>query len=141
MDIRYTAELANAIYDILADVCEAPDRNNSWSERDSFVRWLSDNPTLAPEWRFCGNLGSATAPRQVTQLCGVAEAMGGKFWPRRRPAVMVDCYSEDRNDERLAVISEATRRLEALLKQHGYEFDEFGDLVRWPADLDTGATP
>lgn len=119
MQIRYTANLANAIYDILAEVCEAPDRTERWSERERFVRWLCDNPTLAPEWRFCGNLG-----------------MGGKFWPRRRPEVMVDCYPEDKNDERRAVITEATGRITALLCQHGYEFDEYGDLVRWPVETE-----
>ena len=93
-----TKEQANAVYDILAQECGAPEQCSavkSFSERDHFVlRQTSENIV---EWRFCGKLG-----------------FGGKFWINC-DKWYVTCYREDETPERLRMIEAANKRLEALV--------------------------
>jgi hypothetical protein len=83
----FTPEIANEVYSILVEVCQAPE----WM-REAFVHEFIQ-PEHTHEWRFCGNLG-----------------FGGKLWDTNGK-LYVDCYSEHRTPEAIRIIEEANKRL------------------------------
>ena len=85
----------NEIYNILVQTCGAREK-----DRDRFVEeFTKDNHTW--EWRFCGRLG-----------------FGGKFWDNysftHNSRFYVTCYSEDEVPERLGMIENANKKLQAI---------------------------
>lgn len=88
-------EEAAAIYDILESDGAAP------GLRDSFVHWYHEPDQR--EWRFIGSLG-----------------FGGKFI-KQSGRLVVSCYPEDRNTERIATIERLNARLAEVVKPKTYE--------------------
>lgn len=94
-DRRLTPEVAAAVYDLLIERCEAPNR-----EKDHFVYRQSktDEPPIT-EWRFCGMLG-----------------FGGKFW-NVHERWYVSAYPEDTNAERRLIIAQTNQALFGLFRK------------------------
>jgi hypothetical protein len=83
----YSSELANQVYDVLTNVCQA-----SELDRESFVFHATQGDI--GEWRFGGCLG-----------------FGGKY---RGETFRVDCYREDETPEARRIIDEANDALAKL---------------------------
>lgn len=82
--------LADEVWDILVAECGA------WEDmRDSYRLYVRLHRRWPSEWRFIGALG-----------------FGGKVrWDSHNDRMYVDCYPEDRNDERDAMIARANEAL------------------------------
>ncbi|ACL61706.1 hypothetical protein [Methylobacterium nodulans] len=83
---------ADAIYTALVEEAGAPD---DVYDREMFVR--SAAGVLPLEWRFQGRLG-----------------FGGKLYFDGERPPRVDCYPQDRNEEREAIIARTNERLTIL---------------------------
>lgn len=92
MTDRLTEEQAGRIYDVLVNICQAPE-----SMREHFL-WHQTHDMI-PEWRFSGNLG-----------------FGGKFW-RNMNQWYVNAYCEDETTERKRTIKKADAALKKLQEE------------------------
>lgn len=82
-----TENTANRIYDLLVEICDAPDE-----QRLLFVAYVTrEKPRM--EWRFSGLLG-----------------FGGKVYINRTE-IMVRCYPEDETPARREAIDKANKLL------------------------------
>jgi hypothetical protein len=86
-----TAQQADNIYTILVNVCGA-----NPTHRNNFIQIVTDD---CREYRFSGLLG-----------------FGGKL-RNNESGVYVDCYPEDMNAERAAIIQQANKELTQLFGQ------------------------
>lgn len=93
-----TEQQAQAVYQILVEVCGAPAHPRN--ER-AFVAEYATESKFVPsmEWRFQGKLG-----------------YGGKF---RYPRLSVDCYAEHETPALRAIMVEANAKLTALKATFG----------------------
>lgn len=92
-----TEEQANAVYDVLVEVCGA--NGDRWY-RESFVRYMTE-AARGKEWRFQGHLG-----------------FGGKCYlnGNRDGLPYVSCYPEDRTPQRDATIEAANARIVEMFR-------------------------
>lgn len=79
-------DTANKIYSLLVEIGGASERM-----RESFIYHHCENEDGCAEWRFQGKLG-----------------FGGKYYSGRN---VVDCYTEDRNQEAIKIIDELNEKL------------------------------
>lgn len=86
---RYTPDLAGAVYDLLIEICKAPE-----TDRERFIIGMTVGVN---EWRFQGNLG-----------------FGGKYWANGK----VSCYPEDEDAVKITIISIANQKLFELLQDN-----------------------
>ena len=84
-----TQSKANKVYDLLVSIGGAYEPN-----RDSFIYHHTENKDGCSEWRFCGKLG-----------------FGGKY---RSQTNTVDCYYEDFDKEREAIINQLNEALSKI---------------------------
>jgi len=89
MSKKLDIEKINEIYDILVHIGGAHE-----FEREGFIYSHCISEHCCEEWRFCGKLG-----------------FGGKY---RSLTNTVDCYIEDMNDERFAIINKINSELSLI---------------------------
>ena len=98
MSVKLTPAVAEAIYDVVVEICGAnPDPREKWS----YVRYATGEEQMASEWRFQGYLG-----------------FGGKI-KNNADRVYVCCYRENENEKRLDLIKQTNERLDTILKDAG----------------------
>jgi hypothetical protein len=86
-----TKAQATSIYDILVEDCGAPE-----PMREMFITYITTSTGMR-EFRYQGNLG-----------------FGGKFYASSWGRWRTDCYEEDKDAARRAMIERANRRLSKL---------------------------
>lgn len=84
------ADQADWIWSVLVDLAGAHE-----DERDAFVRYLTTPNEHGHEWRFIGRMG-----------------FGGKLHYNDFRGAQIDCYPEDRSEERDAIANAVNERLQ-----------------------------
>ena len=97
-------DLFARVYDVLERLVEAPT-----SRREAFIEYLtqvtvSDRKWNSNEFRFMGSLGE-----------------GGKFWADPE-WFLVNCYTEDRNRDRVEAINQTNEALKPLFEEYQRRF-------------------
>lgn len=94
---RLDEATAHACYDTLVELAGA---SGDPDNRRAFVEYFGrrQDAGWSHEWRFCGHLG-----------------FGGKLYLSRWDGPHVDCYREDRTEQRAAMIAAVNERLAEIV--------------------------